>query len=1063
MRAILLRRLFPLILRCTFAVSLALYSCLEVYSEEISFNREIRPILAEHCFNCHGQDEKSRKGKLRLDDREAAIAGGKSGKPGIAPGDAGKSELMVRITTQDGDDLMPPPEAKNPLSPKQIETLRKWIESGAKYEGHWAFQKPTRPAVPQEEVSRGAASPVDAFVVHAMKQRGLSLSPEATPEQLLRRLSLDIAGVPPSLKALDQFIVEYPKDPERVWRETIETLLSSPAFGEKWARWWLDAARYADSDGYEKDLPREQWAWRDWVIQRLNEDQPFDQFIIEQVAGDLLPGSTQEQKIATGFFRNGMVNEEGAIINEQFRLEGMFDRMDVVGKSILGLTLQCAQCHSHKFDPLTHEEYFGLFAFLNNSYEATSWIHTQEQRASIQRIEKEIAATEADLKKRWPDWGARLEAWEQEVGAREVRWEILDAIEQEWIGGLAHPEKSKDQSILTLGFRPTTGELFVTGMTQRTNITALRLEAMTHGDLPFRGPGRSYNGTFAVSELYVEAAPISVVGANTNQAFQIKSGLVKVPLTNAVADIETAERQVPEKFRKKEDKRTMGPARFLIDGNDDTGWSPDLGPFRRHVDSQVVMQFATNGWASVEGTFLKVWLKFRHGGSDAHGRENMFLGRFRLAYTTDPDPAKDTIPRTVREALKVAKADRTEEEERRIFNFWRNEVPEFKEWNDRIESLWKEYPEGGQVLNLVEREGQYQRDTFLLDRGNWQTPKNKIMPGVPAFLHPMRGETPRNRLGFAQWLVDPESPTTARVTVNRIWQSIFGQGLLETPEDFGVRAPLPTHPELLDWLAMEFMKPADGNAPSWSLKHVVRTIVGSAVYRQSSRVSREILEVDPRNRWLTRAPRFRADSEQVRDSALFASGLLHEKIGGPSFYPPVPESLFALNFVKIDWTPAPIPERYRRSLYMFRRRSMPDPVMASFDAPNGDFACVRRVRSNTPLAALTLLNEPVFVEAARHLALRTLKESGPDETQRIQYAFRLCTSRVPKEHEIKTLKQLMDSQRRRLAEGWISALEIAFAENRLPPLPDGTTPQDVAAWTILSRVLLNMDETMSKQ
>ena len=1027
------------------------------------YNRDIKPILSDHCFACHGQDDKARKSKLRLDTREGALKGGKSGTAAIVPGKTDESELIARITTHDEDDLMPPPDAKKPLTPEQVETLTRWVQSGAEYQGHWAFTAPTKPEVPKAGGKSKLGNPIDAFVLARLQREKLKPSPEARPEILLRRVYLDIVGLPPTPKYIDEFVRDYAKRGNVAYVELVDRLLASPRYAEKWARWWLDAARYADTDGYEKDLPREQWTWRDWVIEALHRDMPYDQFIVEQIAGDLLPNATQEQRVATGFLRNGMVNEEGAIINEQFRLEGMFDRMDTIGKSVLGLTLQCAQCHTHKYDPLTHEEYYRIFAFLNDTYEGTSRVYSKEQLATIERIQRGLAEKEAEIKKRLLDWESKLAEWEAEMAQKKVEWAYIDAIENEWVGGLAHPEKQKDKSILTLGFRPTTGELWATGITTETNITGLRIEALTHGDLPFGGPGRSHDGTFALSDLYVEAAPVSEIGANTNHAAEIKKGLVQIPLTNAVADIEAPDQPIKTKFRKSDDKRRVGPANYLIDGKDETAWSADLGLGQRHHDSQVVMKFATNGWESADATFLKVWLKFRHGGEDAHGRDNNFLGRFRLAITTAPDPHDDPLPASVRAAIATLKEQRTTDQQQLIFAAWRKSVPEFKELNEQIAELWKDYPEGESVLNLAQRDREWHRDTTIYERGNWQKPARKVEPGVPAFLHALRKGAPVNRLTFARWLADPRSPTTARVAVNRIWQSIFGVGLVETAEDFGMRSADPTHPELLDWLAVGFSEGTLGEKRTpWSLKQLIRAVVLSSTYRQDSRASETLLERDPRNRLLARGPRFRAEAEVVRDIALTTSGLLHEKMGGRSFFPPVPESLFALNFVKIDWKPAPAPERYRRSLYMFRRRSMPDPVMGSFDAPNGDFSCVRRVRSNTPLAALASLNEPVFVEAAQGLALRTLREGGGTDEERATYAFRACTGRAPKPAEVATILELLRSRDGRIAEGWVPAREVSVGDAKLPELPAGANPRQLAGWTIVSRVLLNLDETLTK-
>jgi hypothetical protein len=863
---------------------------------------------------------------------------------------------------------------------------------------------------------------------------------------LLRRLSLDLVGLPPSPQELDAFLNDPSPD---AYEKQVDRLLASPHFGEKWARHWLDVARYADSNGYEKDMPRNQWAWRDWVINAINNDQPYDQFVVEQLAGDLLPNATQADRVATGFLRNGMVNEEGAILAEQFRMEGLFDRMDAIGKSVLGLTIQCAQCHTHKFDPLTQDEYYGLMAFLNNDYEATTWVYSDDQLALIQKIKDGTASLEEELKKAHPDWQQKLAAWEEETNRSELPWEPLKPVEMEWVGGLAHPERLPDNSVLTLGFRPSEGDLWVTADATGGPATGIRLEALTHGDLPFNGPGRSDKGTFAVSEVVVEAKAAGVKDAKWEP----------VKLKDATADFAAPEHRIAEFYRKSaDDKRTEGPASFLIDGKDETAWGADRGPGLRHQDLKAVMQFEKAPPAGPDGTNYKVTLKFRHAGRDPHGRHSHFLGRFRLSLTSAAAPKADPLPRRVRESLKLQAEKRSPEQQAAIFSYWRTTVPEWKAVNDEINKLWAQHPEGETVLNLARRRPEDTRQTHLLERGNWQKPGKPIAAGVPAFLHPMPEGAPMNRLGLAKWLVDRKSPTTARVAVNRVWQAVFGTGLVETADDFGTRASEPTHPELLDWLAVEFME------RGWSTKQLIREVVTSATYRQSSRLSPQLLERDPKNELLAHGPRFRAEAEVVRDVALSAAGLLNPKVGGPSFFPPVPESMFALSYLDVDfWKVAPAPERYRRSLYVFRRRSMPDPVLASFDAPNGDSSCARRVRSNTPLAALTGLNEPVMVEAAQAMALRVLREGGRTDAERAAYAFRLCTSRVPKQAEVHEIVSLLQSQRQRIADGWVSSREITTGDaTKLPPVPEGTTPTDAAAWTIVSRVLLNLDETVTK-
>lgn len=1023
---------------------------------EPSYNRDIRPILSEHCFACHGQDEKARKSGLRLDLRDSALAGGKSGHPALQPATPESSELLRRVTSQDPEVVMPPPDAKKSLTATELATLRAWNTAGAKYEAHWSFLPPVRPVVPSTSFTKDR-SPLDAFVRSRLDQEHLTPGTETDRASLLRRLSLDLTGLPPSLNELDAFLGDTAPD---AYARQVERLLASPHYGERWAQWWLDAARYSDSDGYEKDLPRQQWPWRDWVIQALNRDLPYNQFVIEQVAGDLLPNATQDQRIATGFLRNSMVNEEGAIIAEQFRIEGLIDRMDCLGKAVLGLTLQCAQCHTHKFDPLTHDEYYRLFAFLNNDFESIGRVYSPPQLKTLDRIRQGIAEEEAHLKATHPDWAQHLADWASQQSPPVKYWEPIEATEQIWEGGLAHPEKLLDASILTLGFRPSNGELRVFGHTTRTNLTGLRLEALTHGDLPFGGPGRSSHGTFTVSELVLEARP-----AGSTNTWTL------IGLTNATADFSETAHELSDPWRNgAEDKRRLGPVSYLIDGQEDTGWGTDRGTGRRHTDYEAVVQIAaTNAPFNHTGMDLRVTLQFRHSGPDGHGRQNNFLGRFRLSLTDEPAPKADPLPRIARVAQSKPDSKWTAAEQAALFTAWRSTVPEFKETNDRIEALWREYPESETVLNLAQRPAEWARKTALLERGNWQKPGHQVTPGTPAFLHPLPSNAGSNdrRLTLARWLVDRRSPTTARVIVNRVWQAYFGLGLVETPEDFGVRAPLPTHPELLDWLAVEFMEPTPGegssNATPWSLKHLHRLIVHSATYQQTVKLDPELAARDPQNRLLARGPRFRADAEMIRDVALSAAGLLHERVGGPSFYPPMPESMFALNFTKIEWPTAAAPERYRRSLYQFRRRSLPDPVLSGFDAPTGDSACVRRLRSNTPLAALTGLNETVFIEAARALAMRTLREAKSTDSDRAVYAFRLCTGRTPKPTEITALLELLKSRQQRVADGWIPAKEIAFTDSTSSAgLPVGTTPTQAAAWAIVARVLLNLDETLTK-
>ena len=1033
----------------------------------LSFNEHVRPILSDNCFNCHGQDSATRKGGLRLDDRAMALAGGKSGLPAIIPGKPEESELLLRITApHDSEDLMPTAESKKtPLTAPQVAILRRWIAEGAEYQAHWAFIPPVRPAL---SAKAEEMHPIDVLVSARRAASGLKASPEANPETLARRLWLDLVGLPPSLRELDEFLAAYARDRDKAYAALVDKLLASPRYGEKWARHWLDAARYSDSDGYEKDLPRQQWAWRDWVIKSLNADRPYNEFIVEQIAGDLLasaeldPQRAQDLRVATGYLRNSMVSEEGAIITEQYRMEGMFDRMDALGKGVLGVTLQCAQCHTHKFDPITHEDYFRIFAALNNTYEATTRIYGPEKLADIERIYRGIAAEETKLKAAQPDWAKFFAAWSdtQAAALAATPWETLTPIEPTWGGGLAHPDVLPDGSVITLGFRANDGELSFTTTPKTTGgINALRLEALNHGDLIFGGPGRSVDGLFAVSELEVEVLPAGYVKpANPKTA---ETGIRKLALAQASADYESPSRPVaPRFFKNDDDKRIVGPSAYLVDGKLETAWSPDRGEGRRNSPTEVVVRFK-EPLNLAAGEKLRVTLRFKHSGKDIHGRDTQLLGRFRTALTTAAEATASKIPTAARFALALPAATRTPEQQAALFAAWRSSVASYADTTAAIEKLWAEYPsEDTTVLTIGERIAEDTRGTFILDRGAWDKPKTRVTPGTPAFLHARRPELAQepNRLAFAHWLVDRRSPTASRVAVNRVWQALFGSGLVETSEDFGVRANSPAQPEVFDWLAVEFME------RGWSQKQLIRTIVTSATYRQSSAITPELQERDPKNRLLARGPRFRPDAEVIRDIALHTSGLLAEKVGGPSIFPPVPESLFASSFISVDfWKTATDSERYRRSLYVFRRRSMPDPVLSSFDAPNGDSACASRPRSNTPLAALASLNEIVFVEAAQALALRILREGGTTDDARAAYGFRLCTARPARPDEIAEVIAVMKTPRQRVAEGWISARELAFGDAaKLPSLPAGVTPVDVAAWTVAARVLLNLDETLTK-
>jgi hypothetical protein len=1022
---------------------------------KVDFARDISPILSAKCFACHGPDDAHRKAKLRLDVRDAAIAS-RDGKPAIVPGSLTKSELWRRINAKN-DDVMPPRKEGKPLTSPELALIKKWLEQGAPYAEHWAFVPPVRPAVPPIGNRQSATSnPIDAFILAKLATEKLRPSPPADKPTLLRRLSLDLIGLPPTPEELDSFLADKSAD---AWSKQVERLLASPHYGERWGRLWLDAARYADSDGYEKDKRRLVHFYRDWVIAAFNRDLPYDRFIIEQLAGDQLPGATQDQFVATGFLRNSMLNEEGGIHPEQFRMEAMFDRMDAVGKGILGLTTACAQCHNHKYDPLTQEEYYRMFAFLNNDHEAMPRVFTAPEQEKIASLRKQMGEVEAAMKSQLPDWRARMAKWEAEVAGNQPPWTVLRDMELITDNNQRYYPQP-DGSLLAAGWAPTKFTATFQVTNSLPDISAIRLELFTDPNLPANGPGRSYKGLFALTEFSVEAAPASDPKKKT-----------KVKITGATADFDQPVLPLEPGFHDgTTNKRVTGPISFAIDSDKKTAWGGDSGPGRRNTDRVAVFQLATN-IAFPSGTVLTIHLSQEHGSANANDFGTQNLGRFRLsvvgqassltnvARAASPPPLiADRVPKRVRALFTIPATQRTPEQVASVFDHWRTTIPEFSAANAQLDALWAQWPEGTTAYALVARTEE--RMTSVLNRGDWLKPTRGVKPGVPAFLNPLPAGADNSRLTFAQWLTDRRSPTTARVFVNRVWQAYFGTGLVETAEDFGRQAAAPSHPELLDWLACEFMD------SGWSVKKLHRLIVASATYQQSSRVTPELLTRDPYNRLLARGPRFRVDAELVRDIALASSGLLNPKLGGRAVMPPAPDFLFKppASYGDFPWTSETGDERYRRAVYTFRRRSTPFPSLLVFDAPVGDFSCVRRQRSNTPLQSLTTLNEPTFMEAAQALALRTLRDGGASDADKLTFAFRRCTARVPTREEQGELLLLLTKQEQRFTGKDANAWLLATADPKNPPaLPPTTTPAKLAAWTAVSRVLLNLDETITKE
>jgi mono/diheme cytochrome c family protein len=1022
------------------------------------FQRDVRPILSSACFHCHGPDDEQREADLRLDTREGAVAD-LGGYAAIAPGLPGESELLARVLSEDPDARMPPPESGDTLTAEQIDTLRTWIEAGAGWSEHWAFVAPRRPLLPEVADASWVAHPIDAFILARLEAEGLKPSPEAEPETLVRRLYLDLVGLPPTPELADAFrrrraskISVGHGRLDKAYVELVEQLLSSPHYGEKWARHWLDASRYADSDGFEKDKPRRVWMYRNWVIEALNRDLAYDQFIIEQIAGDLLPEAGQQQRVATGFLRNSMLNEEGGIDPEQFRMEAMFDRMDAIGKTVLGLTVQCAQCHNHKYDPITQQDYYRLFAFINNCHEGSEVVYTAAELRQRDDILQKIRSLEEQLRDKTPDWRERLERWIAANRDVESQWHPL-RIENANDNAQRYL-RQQDESLIAQGYAPTRFQAAFTAETDLRQIYAVRLEVLTDPNLPAGGPGRSVDGLFALSEFKVKATSREDPGQTR-----------WINFARVSADFANGERQLGSPFVDKEGRSgSTGRVEFAIDGKNETAWGVDAGPGRRNQSRQAVF-VADENIAFANGTLLTIQLVQMHGGWNSDDNQNLNLGRFRISVSADSDAAADRWPRQVRSIVQrpqVQIADLDSDEFDAVFSYWRTTVDAWKAINGEIEQLWAEHPEG--TTQLVLRERNQPRRTCRLERGDFLKPQETVTPGVPAVLHRLEiaNNVLPNRLDFARWLVDRRSPTTARAVVNRVWQAYFGTGLVETSEDLGSQGTPPSHPQLLDWLAVEFME------QGWSLKWLHRQIVQSSTYRQSSRVTQELAERDAANRLLARGPRFRVDAEVVRDITLAAAGLLNREVGGPSVYPPAPAFLFEppVSYGPKTWGHEPGPANYRRGLYTFRFRSVPYPAMATFDAPSGESACVRRPRSNTPLQALTLLNEPLFVQSARSLALLTLNSGGSTNQDRMNFAFRRCLTRCPDRDEMELLLDLLEDVR----SGWFhddadeEVSKLTAADPARPAsLPDGVTRGELAAWTVVCRVLLNLDETITKQ
>ncbi len=1015
------------------------------HAEKVSFNRDVRPILSDTCFHCHGPDEAKRKGGLRLDVREAALKGGDSGAA-FVPGKPEASELVKRLTAHDEDDLMPPKKAKKPLTPEQIATLRQWVTEGAEYQGHWAFIKPERPAVPT-----GSGNAIDAFVLKKLTETGVKPAPETDRATLIRRVSLDITGLPPTLAETSAFVADTAPN---AYEKIVDRLLASPRYGEKMAHQWLDFARYADSHGFQTDTSRTMWPWRDWVIKAFNDNKPFDRFTIEQLAGDLLPGATPEQITATGFHRNHRLNGEGGLIDEEWFIENVIDRVETTGLTWMGLTLNCCRCHDHKYDPISQREFYQLFAYFNSVEERGSIrgetnraggnsapvldILTPEQKDIIAKADATVkAATDKieALKKETPQ---RMAAWEallaKEVITKTPAWTPLKGDTATSEGG-ATLTRLPDGSWLASGKNPEHDVYVITAPIAPGQFTGLLLDTLPDPSLPGESLGRYPNGNFVLTDVDAEvSAPGLAVPLEA--MFTRAEALYEQPGYSVKGIVEG------------KPKRGKG-------AKNKVGWAVD-GPTRKDANKAMFVSAAPVNVPA--NATIKITL--RH---DAIGGHN--IGRFRVSTTALPASVMKLdgggVTESARAALLVEAGKRTPAQKTELQKlFTANGDSEMKAAEAALATAKKTRTDAGNAVltTMVMKEAAKPRDAFILKRGEYDKPGDKVVRAVPAVLPALPAGAQNDRLGFSQWLVSGEHPLTARIWVNRAWEKFFGTGIVKTSENFGSQAEWPSHPELLDWLATEFVR------LKWDMKAMQKEIVMSATYRQSSKVAQDMLARDPENRLLTRAPRLRLSAETMRDQALAVSGLLVEKIGGPSVKPYMPDGVWDETSVYGDMRGYKADTGdglYRRTLYTVWKRSAAPPTMLLFDSPNREICTVKRSRTNTPLQALALLNEVTYVEAARVLAQRMILEGGTTPEARIAWAFRSATGRTPSEKEVKVLADGLAKRTARLQQAPDETKKlIAFGNAKADTKVD---PLELANYTATANVLLNLDEVITRE
>ncbi len=1027
-------------------------------SNSDSLSQLARSILSNRCFTCHGPDQAERQAGLRLDEANSMFRPADSGEQPVIPGNPEQSELLRRIVSEDEDERMPPADFGQRLLPAEVQTIREWISQGAQLPQHWSFIPPRRVPPPTIDLASSTVSasvsnawryhPIDRFVLSRQQARGLHPSPPATRAELLRRLSLDLIGLPPTPEEVIQFELDTSDD---AYERQVDRLLASPAYGQHWARKWLDLARYADSSGYADDPARTIWAYRDWVIDAINDNVPVDQFTAEQLAGDLLPNPTQQQLVATAFHRNTLTNNEGGTNDEEFRSVAIVDRVNTTLAVWMGVTMACAQCHTHKYDPFTQEEYFKLYAIFNQSQDAdrrdespTLDLYSDQQREQRKQLERRITEIKAELEQPSTTVLQGLSQWEASL--KEPTWTILQPLS-------LNSSRSSDVRIdndRSIHVRPTANNIvsdkytlaLKSGTTDKLRIHAFGLRTLPSADLPGSGAGTSGTGD---------------KGGN----FVITTVSAKIVATAAPKPSETAEPPKPRNVKfvaAYADYSQNGfAADRVIDEDKASGWAVGGAESLSHLLTLIPEEtFDLSPDETLE-------IEIDHNSSHRHH----LLGSFRLELSTSP-----SVSEWMRLDQELIATVRTPQDKRQTPQQRALEVAFSRHFAPANDPLRKELATLEQQLAQLkpltivpvmrELEEKSRRETFVQLRGNYKSLGAKVEPGVPAVFHPLPESVQApDRLALARWLVDRRNPLTARVWVNRLWESLFGIGIVRTSEEFGSQGDRPSHPELLDWLACELMD------QQWDTKRLLKLLVTSETYRQTSRMTPADLESDKENIWLARGPRVRLSAEMVRDQALSIAGLMSDKLYGPPVRPPQPNlGLRAAFGSETDWKTSEGEDRYRRGLYTTWRRSNPYPSMATFDAPSREVCTLRRDSTNTPLQALVTLNDPGFVEAAQGLARRVvlhecLEHLPSTDLTKLQRAFQLCTSRAASAPEIQSLTDLLAEARAHFASD--PAAAKLLATDPLGPLADQSQEIELAAWTSLCNVLLNLDEVLMKR